>query len=143
MKDGVLHSDKSPAIEYKNWSIYALNGVKVPDWLVFTKDTEINPRKLLEIENAEIRREFVRKVGIDRVCYSLKAKVLDRSGKYELLTLDIFGRQRPYLKMLNPSIGTWHVEGVHPDCKTVQEAINYRRFGTPNPKINWNPSVLT
>jgi hypothetical protein len=36
------------------------------------------------------------------------------------------GRYRPYLKMINPSLGVVHVEGVHPDCKTVEEAICFR-----------------
>ena len=28
--------------------------------------------------------------------------------------------------MLNPSIGVWHVEGVHPSCDTVRKALNFR-----------------
>ncbi len=44
-----------------------------------------------------------------------------------MLVLDLGdGRTRPYLKMLNPSIGVWHVEGVAPAVRTVQEALNFR-----------------
>ena len=28
--------------------------------------------------------------------------------------------------MINPSIGIHHIEGVHPDCKTIQQALNFR-----------------
>jgi hypothetical protein len=31
-----------------------------------------------------------------------------------------------YLKMVNPSIGTFHVEGVDPQCATVEQALNWR-----------------
>ena len=44
---------------------------------------------------------------------------------------------RPYLKMTNPSIGVFHVEGVHPDCTTVDQALEFRN-GT---KVK--PTVLT
>ena len=85
-----------------------------------------------------MRREFVRKVGIDRICYKLQAKCLDKQGAYELLVLDLGeGLRRPYLKMVNPSLGTWHVEGVHPSCKTVSDALTWRN-GTDVP-----PSQLT
>jgi len=124
-----LHNEREAALKYRSgWCLYALNGVVVPDWLVLTRSEEINPRDLLKLANAEQRREFVRKVGIDRICYSLKAKCLDNVGNYELLLLDLGdGRKRPYLKMLNPSIGTWHVEGVPPGCDTVEKALNFRK----------------
>ncbi|WP_213083536.1 hypothetical protein, partial [Escherichia coli] len=32
---------------------------------------------------------------------------------------------------LNPSVGVWHVEGVHPRCATVQGALNWRNGLTP------------
>ena len=91
--------------------------------------------ELLKIDNAEVRREFVRKVGIDRVCYSLGAQCIDKVGNYELLLLDLQdGRKRPYLKMLNPSIDTWHVEGVHPNCQTVEQALKWRNQSKLKPK---------
>lgn len=132
-----LHCDDGPAVEYADgWSVWALNGVRVPEWLVTARDTEINPRRLLEIKNAEVRREFVRKVGIDRICHTLASETLDKSGDYELLILDLQdGRKRPYLKMLNPSIGTWHVEGVDPECRTVQDALNFRNGRKDNPIV--------
>ena len=139
MQDNRLHRVGGPALQYPDgWSIWALNGVCVPRWLAETPEGQLDPRRLLKIENAEVRREFVRRVGIERICYTLGAVVLDKQGDYELLVLDIQdGRRRPYLKMLNPSIGTWHVEGVHPSCKTVAEALAWRN-GTPA-----SPAILT
>lgn len=75
-----------------------------------------------------MRREIVRKIGIERICKDLKAKVLESAGDYELLELDLQdGRFRPYLKMKNPSIGCYHIEGVPPDCDTLEKALNSRK----------------
>lgn len=123
-----LHNPTGPALRYPDgWSVYALNGVRVPQWLVETPAEDIDARELLRTQNAEVRREIVRKVGIERVCQDLGAVVVDRDGDYELLWLGLEdGRTRPYLKMKNPSIGVYHVEGVHPRCRTVQQALNWR-----------------
>ena len=50
----------------------------------------------------------------------------------------------PYLKMKNPSIGCYHLECVAQECKTVQEAINFRASGLKNLMgKDWNPWILT
>ncbi len=41
----------------------------------------------------------------------------------------------PYLKMLNPSIGVWHMECVDRSCKTVKDAIKWRNQSEINPSI--------
>ena len=128
MAQGLLHNEYGPSIYYEgDLKIYSLHGVKVPQWLVETKAEKIDPKKVLEIKNAEVRREFVRKIGIDRVWHKL-ANVIDKKGDYEVGLIDVGDeRKRPYLKMLNPSIGTWHVECVGPECKTVEQALNFRK----------------
>ena len=121
-KEGRLHNEHGMCIKYPDgYGFHALNGIVVEPWLVETKSEDLDPRKLLEIKNAEVRREFVRKVGIDRCWYKL-AEVIHTRGTYELGLID----DRPYLKMLNPSIGVWHVEGVEPGCSTVEQALRFR-----------------
>ena len=138
-----LHCETGPAIAWPDgWGVYALHGVRVPAWIVETPADRIDPRRLLQETNAEIRRELVRKVGIERVCETLGATLLDRQGDYELLALDLQdGRHRPYLKMKNPSIGVYHLEGVHPNCATVQQALNWRAYGDATRA--WKPVELT
>ncbi len=136
-----LHKDGGPALSYRDGSsIWCLNGVTVPQWLAETRAEDINPRKLLEIDNAQVRADFVRKVGIERVCYSLEAKCVDKQDGYELIMLDLGdGRRWPYLRMQNPSVPElWHVEGVHPDGGTVSEALKWRNGGETEA-----PTVLT
>jgi len=149
---GDLHCETGPAIAWRDgYEEYFLNGVAVGKELVMTPAEKIDPKIVLKEQNAEVRREIVRKVGIDILCARLNAKVLDSKkvaynqafsaaspevaditasgldSEYELLSLDLGdGRERPYLKMMNPSIGVWHVEGVHPDCQTVDAALAWR-----------------
>ena len=137
MKSGVLHNEHGPAISYAgNWDIYVLNGVCVPEWLVKKAWNDIDSKLLLKEADAEVRREIVRKIGIEKICYDLSAKVIDGQADYELLLLDLGdGRRRPYLKMKNPSIGVFHIEGVHPDCQTVEQALNFRNKTVDRPSI--------
>ena len=105
------------------------------------KASDINKKGVKE--NVEVRREFVRKIGIERVTNELGWKVIDKKETYELGTLEVVPEsRRVYLKMLNPSVeGVWHIEAVHPDCNTVQEAINWRAYGDKNKQ--WNPIYLS
>ncbi len=123
-----LHRDNGPSVRFRDgWAIWSLNGVTVPQSVVETPAADLDPRLILSEKNAEVRREIVRKIGADRVVSELGGKELDTWGNYSLVTLDLGdGRHRPYLKMLNPSIGTWHVDGVHPDCRTVENALEWR-----------------
>jgi hypothetical protein len=90
----------------------------------------------LKERNVQVRREIVRKIGIERVCEALEAECLDRQGNYELLLLDLQdGRTRPFLKMKNPSIGVYHIEGVAPECRTVAEALAWRNQSDVPPTV--------
>jgi hypothetical protein len=136
---GRLHCTDGPAIAYPDgWEIYALNGVRMSRELVMTPANQLDAQVVVQETNAEIRRELVRKMGVELVCQRLGSTVLDRHGDYELITLNLGdGRVRPYLKMKNPSIGIYHIEGVEPSCLTVQKALNWRN-GTDQP-----PEVLS
>ena len=131
--DERLHSDIGPALAFADgWNVYALNGVRVPAQLVDTPAEDLDAGWLMREKNAEVRRELVRKIGIEKICKDLHAVVIDSMGEYELLALDLGdGRRRPYLKMKNPSIGVYHIEGVHPECHTVCDALNWRNHLTP------------
>lgn len=140
-EDEQLHCDGGAAIEYSDgFSIYCLHGVRVPEWLAVTPMEELDPARLPKIDNAQVRAEFVRKVGIDRVIHKLSKGVIDKEGNYELHDLDLGDEEyRPYLKMLNPSVpDIWHVEGVAPECRTVAEALKWRNSG-----IEETPEILT
>ena len=68
------------------------------------------------------------------------AKIIDTWLDYELLKLHIPNMVTTpiVLKMKNPSIGYYHIEGVPSYIKTVQEALTWRCNG-----FTWNPKQLT
>ena len=73
---------------------------------------------------------------VELVLTKLGGKSLDKSGDYELVLLNLGdNRERPYLKMKNPSIGVWHLEGVPPGTKTVKAALEWRNQTTVAPEV--------
>ncbi|MBF0320292.1 MAG: hypothetical protein HQL01_10880 [Nitrospirae bacterium] len=116
---GQFHSDDGPTARWRDgFSIYCLNNVMVPGNIVMTPHHKLDPKMILKERNAEVRKEIVRKIGIERVMKSFNTRVLDKWEDYELLSLNLaeistFG---VYLKMVNPSTGTYHIERV---CRPI------------------------
>lgn len=133
LRDGKLHRDGGPAVKYPDgWGVYALNGVRVPEWLAVKKADKISAAKFLELKNVEVRREFIRKVGLARVAQKLGPVVIDElvevtGGPYRLLEFKIGDTVARALHMINPSIGTDHVEFVPREVETVEQAIHWRK----------------
>jgi hypothetical protein len=123
-----LHDENDAALKYKDgYGVYSLNGILVPELVIKTKKEDFTSDMILKEKNADIRREIIRKIGMTKVSELLKAKVLDKMDDYELLSFDIGdGRVRPYLKMINPSVGCVHIEGVLPSITTVKGALAWR-----------------
>jgi hypothetical protein len=126
---GQLHKDGCAALDYSDgFGVYALNGVRMPAKYVLTLAENINPELVLKEKNVDIRRELIRKVGIERMLVKLPHKSLSKSGNYEVFSIDLGDgvRDARFLKMQNPSLGVWHLEGVAPQCDTVEKALNWR-----------------
>ena len=133
----VLHNDGGPCMKFRDdYDFHCLNGIRVSKEIAETPGNLLNSDLIINTKNADVRREIVRKIGNEKICSDLNAICVDKSadGMYELLQLDLKdGRKRPFLKMINPSIGIYHIEGVHPDCKSVNEALNFRNGTTLQP----------
>ena len=141
---GQLHHEGGIALAYPDgWGIYALNGVRVDPWMAEMSIQDMEAKQVITITNVDQRREVIRRMGVDLLVHRLGAKVLDKHGDYQLLSANLgegFEDCR-MLKMLNPSLeGVWHVEGVHPDCDTVEKAINWRAGDI---KKSWVPQALS
>ena len=124
-----LHCPDGPALSYNGDNeIYALNGVSMPKEYVLTTAENITAEMVMKETNVEIRRELLRKVGIERLLNDLPHKVLDTVGNYELYSLDLSDELKncKYLKMTNPSVGCFHLEGIEPSINTVEEALKWR-----------------
>jgi hypothetical protein len=134
---GILHKDGGMAIKYPDeWGIWCLNGVIVPQHIAESKDSDFKPEWFTKETNLEVRREVIRKFGVERVMEHLNAKVVDKDGDYELLELNLGGDiTARALKMVNPSIGTYHIEFVTPQCDTVAKALAFRNGSDLTPDI--------
>jgi hypothetical protein len=135
-----VHCDNGPAVYFPKLKkgAYYLNNVQVPKELVIKPADQIPAKFMTRTSNVEVRREIVRKIGVEKVLSDLGAEVIDKKDNYELVNLklnDNENRTRPYLKMLNPSTGTWHIEGIRPGITTVDEALQYRNNGAGEPEI--------
>jgi hypothetical protein len=124
--DGRLHANGKPALRYKNLNLWRLNGIKVPEYIVKTPKEKLDPRDILKEKNVEVRREGIRKIGIQNCLKELHPVVLDTRDTYELLRINFTDNNRLYLKMKNPSTGTWHIEAVHPSCTYIKKALAWR-----------------
>ena|SRR3990167_7365610 len=141
-KEGNLHNDTSVAIGWRDgWGLYFLHGVGMEEEHILIPSDKMTPEMVIKEENVEVRRELIRKFGADRL--KSYGKVIDKQDEYELLDMSkIFTSvdYAPHLLMKNPSIGVYRLEGVGQECKTVQQAINWRAGDIKN---NWIPSILT
>ena len=61
----------------------------------------------------------------------LPNRSLDKRGDYQLLSIDLGNgvTDARFLKMINPSVGVFHLEGVEPGIATVEQALNWRNGG--------------
>jgi hypothetical protein len=142
-KVNVLHNDNGKAVEFADgWGWYALNGVMMKPEYVLTPAEKISDKTILSEKNVDMRRELIRKVGLER--FIKQGREIDSLGDYKLLDMQsLFDgiEYAPHLLMKNQSLEyAWHLEGVHPDCKTVQEAINWR---AGNKDELWQPISLS
>ena len=126
------------AVRYSDgFGVYALNGVSIPEYLAMTNESALDVEFFNKEKNADVKAEFIRKYGIDRM-KSLGRKIDThekytdewyQKSEYELIDMaPIFKKvgYAPFLHMKNQTTGTYHMEGVHPDCKTIKEALKFR-----------------
>jgi len=127
-EDKRLHNGEGASLRYRDgFEIFSLNGVRVTKEVALLTAKEITKEIILKEKNADVRREIVRKLSATQLVSTLGGNVIDTYKDYELLLIDLGdNRKRPFLKMINPSLGVPLVEGVHPDVRTVKDALNYR-----------------
>lgn len=137
------HCDGGPAISYAgrgDFNIYILNGVRVPKWLAVNHSASIELERYNELTNADVKMEFVRKVGVERMISM--GKKIDSYEKYndewwdkseyelyDMAKIFIGVPYAPHLKMLNQTTKVWHVEAVSPTCRNLAQAIEERLGG--------------
>ena len=148
-----IHNADGVAMSYPGRDIYVLENMPVDASFVTRRREDIPVQDVLAIENVDVRRAVITRIGSEifnlKLAEGPNVNVLNEEGDYKLLRIKITvagGRMGGestvdgyYLRMVNPSTGAIHVEGVGPECRTVKDAIKWRT-GKPT---EWNPSELT
>lgn len=144
-----LHCEDGPAVEFRDGSkAFFLNGYRVPSWAFRDKRDQSFVKRVLEIENTDVRAEVVGLVGADLFYDKMDKTELD-SGEiggrpYSLFDVKLeneyLGR---FLKMTGPSTGKPYFERVLDQCETIVQANAWA-----DNQLNWRkyyiePDVLT
>jgi len=140
-----LHRDGGPAIRFRDdWSVWALNGIRVSKQIAETPADRIPIRWWAEEENVEIRHELEKKIGTERILAECEGTCIHqdivtvggRDHAYAVLELTLANDdRRRLLDMTNPSTGETHKEWLPPEIATVQEAITWRNGASELPTI--------
>ena len=132
----MLHSDKSPACEFRDgYKLYYLNGVHFPEEL-FKKVTnkEMSAKEILEIKDVDQRTQAMRFMPEEDMIKGLKGELLDEINKldidgnqvnyklYKFPKGSVFSQDAYYCLFDCPSTRKKHMEGVEVS-KTVAEAM--------------------
>ena len=134
---GRLHHEEAPAMMYEDgYSLFYMNGIQVPKWAIESDRADIDPKKVLALENTEQRMVLMRYVGLSNYLKELKAETIHEYEGYKLMYLEVENQVLgPYLYMKCPSSGREFLEGVgdpfdeltiDPDIKTCQDALKWR-----------------
>jgi hypothetical protein len=127
---GQLHNFNGPAIKWADgYELYRFNGVRLDNKEQYAKlkPKQFTKEIFTKEENADVRRELIRKIGNERLLNILDYKVLDKMDEYELINFDIGdGRVRPFLKMKCATTDNVHIEGVKPEITKVEEALAFK-----------------
>lgn len=99
-----------------DWQKPFLNAI---DSFLFMVSENPDPKKVLELENAEVRRYMIKRVGYENIKDAVKAEVLHVDGNNELLK---FNSGELYVKVRDSSTEReylLYVEGNHTTCKSA------------------------
>jgi hypothetical protein len=113
------------------------------EWMITTPFKDLDFSKVLAIKNVDQRREVINRIGIDNMLQVFSVRTEDKQESYELLRVDLSDTLKncTYLKMINPSTGKYHIEGVDDSCRKVTEALNWRTY--KDKKRKWEPCTVT
>jgi hypothetical protein len=128
-----------PAVVWRDgYCQYWLNGIHVPEWLVMTPTAQLKLSDYHKIQSSDIKMEFVRKYGIDRMVEL--GKLIDTyknypgnewyaKSEYRLYDMArLFDKVQyaPHLFMKHQTMGIYAIEGVSPNVRTIPQALEDR-----------------
>lgn len=126
-----LHAESKPAIQFADgYSVYANQGVRLPEKYGKLHPQQWKPEWLLQEYNAQIVGVLTKGIGYERIAKELEAIELDSYQEYTLLKINSNFIDTIYLlKMTCPSTGLIHFLRVPSTIKSAREAICWVNWG--------------
>ena len=110
-----LHNENGLAIGYSDgWGIYAIHGVRVPDWVVLHPD-QITVEKINGESNSEIRRIMVQRYGFDRYIKDVGATPLHTDETGTLYRLGVNDENNDPITVVHVVNSTPEPDGTYKD----------------------------
>jgi hypothetical protein len=139
------HNTNGPAVQFHNWELYFGHGVRVPPDVVLRQDL-INPERIEQERNTEVRRVLIELYGIQRYMEETGAAIVHESQRGTLYRKELFGDEPIVMvKVLNSTAepdGTFktYFLRVPPEVTTVEQGIAWT-FGLTDKE--YAPSIET
>jgi hypothetical protein len=107
--------------------LYFIKGIEVSKNIA---EGNYTAKDIMATQNVTIRSELIKTYGIERMFNELNARVVEKANGYTLMEIrnpngTTINQVIRALQMTCPSTKQTHVIRVHPDVKTVQEALNW------------------
>lgn len=117
-----------------------IDDVFCPEWIIKKTKEEVTAQDIMGIADTDVRKIAIKKFGLDAVLAA--APILEDDGEYQLIDLaDVLNLGKAkYLRMVNPSTQETLALGISNECKSIQDALNWRSSGAG--EIVWNPCLI-
>lgn len=130
---GSLHSETGPAVLYPDgWSIHAVDGVRLSRHLF---EGEVTAREVLELDNSEIRRVLVGRIGFERLIEETGARPIHTDAYGALYRIEAPDEPIMLVAVRNPPDKTGHERRyllpVDPELCPMRETEDGIEFGEP------------
>ena len=150
-------AEKEVYFRYGDEEFYYNNKASLPVWLYKTPEKDLKIDDFLLLQNADAKAVFIRKFGLERlVKFGIVVDSYENypdnemwaKSEYKIIDMhkvippkrlvDRFGnlqdkqksfKYAPFLYMKNQTTGEYHLEGLHPRCKTLYNALKMRYNG--------------
>ena len=83
------HLDKPAMLYHDGWGIYAIHGVRVPEYYILTPAEGIDVAKALQEPNSSVRMAVIKKIGFLRLKEKLPTKTVSKTQSADLLEFDL------------------------------------------------------
>ena len=143
----VLHNLTDLVLKYADGrGVYAMNGIRIPlkyESIMKTHPDEVTLAQLKDIDNTEIRNEFLKRSPylIEKSSTVLDTATVAESD-YKLLQADFGTGLRTFLTGSCPSSGKKFSEFVPPQITTVVQALAWREYDVEIEGIVGNAKIL-